>query len=99
MNRAAAVERVVYWIGLAALIWIVVTFLILPLVASLHAAFFRDGSLVVGQTLSELSRSRRVRAALWNTVWMTSATMVTVTIVGIFRSSSLNIFTYAVAHS
>ncbi|MBY2951380.1 iron ABC transporter permease [Rhizobium laguerreae] len=92
MNRAAAVERVVYWIGLAALIWIVVTFLILPLIASLHAAFFKDGSLVVGQTLSELSSSRRVRAALWNTVWMTSATMVTVTIVGIFQVVVLEYF-------
>ncbi|CDN57652.1 Binding--dependent transport system inner membrane component family protein (plasmid) [Neorhizobium galegae bv. officinalis bv. officinalis str. HAMBI 1141] len=92
MNRAAVVERVAYWIGLAALIWIVMTFLILPLLASLHAAFFKDGSLVFGQVVSELSRSRRVRAALWNTVWMTSATMVTVTVVGLFQVLVLEYF-------
>ena len=92
MNRAAGVERVAYGVALAALIWAVVTFLILPLFASLHAAFFKDGSLAVGQIASELSGSRRVRAALWNTVWMTTATMVTVTIVGVFQVAVLEYF-------
>lgn len=92
MNRAAGVERVVYWVALTVLIWAVVTFLILPLFASLQAAFFKDGSLAIGRIVTELSGSRRVRAALWNTTWMTAATMITVTIVGVFQVAVLEYF-------
>ncbi|PBB24354.1 iron ABC transporter permease [Mesorhizobium sp. WSM4307] len=92
MNRAAGVERVAYWVALATLIWAVVTFMIVPLFASLQAAFFKEGSLAVGQIISELSASRRVRIAFWNTVWMTAATMITVTVVGVFQVAVLEYF-------
>ncbi|MCA1370281.1 iron ABC transporter permease [Bradyrhizobium sp. BRP14] len=92
MTRSAGTERVLYSFGLIALAWAVVTFLLVPMVAALHAALFRHGGLAMFDAISELARSRRVRAALWNTVWMTAATTVTVTIVGMFQVAVLEYF-------
>ncbi|WP_026615860.1 ABC transporter permease [Ensifer aridi] len=92
MTRSAGVERVLYWFGLMALAWAVLTFLLIPMVAALHAALFRHGGLAMFDAISELARSRRVRAALWNTLWMTAATTVTVTIIGMFQVAVLEYF-------
>lgn len=85
MIRAALIERVVYWIALAILCWGLVAFLIWPILSVLHTAFVRDGGFAVGQVAQELAGSRRVRAAVWNTVWMTAATTVTVAVFGVVQ--------------
>lgn len=92
MSRSIRLDHVFYWLGLIVIAWAVLTFLLVPMVAALHAALFRHGSLAMFEAISELARSRRVRAALWNTVWMTAATTVTVTIVGMFQVAVLEYF-------
>lgn len=92
MTRAAGVDRVLYWLGLLLIAWAVVTFLIVPMVAALHAALFRHGGLAMLDAIAELARSRRVRAALWNTSWMTAVSIVTVTLVGLFQVAVLEYF-------
>ncbi|ASY60610.1 MULTISPECIES: ABC transporter permease [Sinorhizobium] len=92
MNRSTRLDRVFYWLGLIVIAWAVLTFLLVPMLAALQAALFRHGSLAMFDAVSELARSRRVRAALWNTVWMTAATTLTVTIVGMFQVAVLEYF-------
>ncbi|KAB2787289.1 iron ABC transporter permease [Brucella anthropi] len=92
MTRAAGFDRLLYWFGLALIAWAVITFLIVPMAAALHAALFRHGGLAMLDAIGELARSRRVRAALWNTAWMTGVTILTVTIVGLFQVAVLEYF-------
>ncbi|AAB91670.1 probable ABC transporter permease protein (plasmid) [Sinorhizobium fredii NGR234] len=92
MSRSTRLDRVFYWLGLIVIAWAVLTFLLVPMLAALQAALFRLGSLAMFDAVSELARSRRVRAALWNTVWMTAATTLTVTIVGMFQVAVLEYF-------
>jgi len=92
MSRSTRLDRVFYWLGLIVTFWAVLTFLLVPMAAALQAALFRHGSLAMFEAISELARSRRVRAALWNTLWMTAATTVTVTIVGMFQVAVLEYF-------
>ncbi|PDT81319.1 ABC transporter permease subunit [Sinorhizobium sp. BJ1] len=92
MSRSTRLDHVFYWFGLIVIAWAVLTFLLVPMLAALQAALFRHGGLAMFDAVSELGRSRRVRAALWNTVWMTAATTVTVTIVGMFQVAVLEYF-------
>ncbi|AGS24536.1 ABC transporter permease [Rhizobium etli] len=92
MNRSVGADRLLYWFGLIVIAWAVLTFLLVPIAAALHAALFRNGGLEMLDAISELARSRRVRAALWNTTWMTGATIVTVTVVGMFQVAVLEYF-------
>ncbi|WP_026617148.1 ABC transporter permease [Ensifer aridi] len=92
MSRSTRLDRVFYWLGLIVIFWAVLTFLLVPMAAALQAALFRHGGLAMFEAISELARSRRVRAALWNTVWMTAATTVTVRIVGMFQVAVLEYF-------
>lgn len=85
MNGLRAAERLLFWFGIAFVAWAMLAFLVTPLLSSVHAAFVRDGSVAVVDIASELAGSRRVRSATWNTAWMTVATTVTVTIVGVFQ--------------
>lgn len=85
-------ETTAHWFAVAAVGWALVTFLFTPLVASLYTAFVRDGSIALGEISSELAQSRRVRSAIFNTIWMTAATTVTVTIVGVFQVMVLEYF-------
>lgn len=85
MIRAPRVERVAYWIALAALCWGLVAFLLWPILSAFQTAFLRDGAVAPGQVIGELAASRRVRLAVWNTAWMTAATTVTVAVVGVFQ--------------
>ncbi len=82
MSRA---ERIAYWGGLLIVGWAMVAFLLVPLLTSLHAAFWRDGGLAIAEIAGELGASRRVRAAFRNTFWMTLATTLTVTVTGVFQ--------------
>jgi len=92
MTRTAGFDRLFYWFGLIVIAWAVLTFLLVPMVAALHAALFRHGGLAILDAIAELARSRRVRAALWNTAWMTGITIVTGTIVGMFQVAVLEYF-------
>ncbi|MDK1389934.1 ABC transporter permease subunit [Sinorhizobium sp. 8-89] len=92
MSRTIGLERLLYWFGLIAIGWAVLTFLLAPMAAALHAALFRHGGLAILDAIAELARSRRVRAALWNTAWLTAVTTATVTIVGMFQVAVLEYF-------
>lgn len=92
MIRSSRIERALYWIALSALCWALLTVLIWPMISVLEAAFMRDGAIAVGQVVSELAGSRRVRLAVWNTVWMTAATTVTVAVLGVFQVIVLEYF-------
>ena len=92
MTRSARIETAAYWIGLVLIGWALVSFLFVPLGTALVTAFVRDGSIALGEITGELARSRRVRQAIWNTVWMTAATTITVTIVGVFQVMVLEYF-------
>ncbi|AIC29930.1 ABC transporter permease protein (plasmid) [Rhizobium etli bv. mimosae str. IE4771] len=92
MTRTPGVDRLLYWLGLIVIAWAVLTFLLVPIAAALHAALFRHGGLEILGAVAELAHSRRVQAALWNTIWMTGITIVTVTIVGMFQVAVLEYF-------
>lgn len=92
MSRAGRIENAAYWLGLILVGWALVTFLFVPLGSALVTAFVRDGSIALGEITGELAGSRRVREAIWNTVWMTAATTVTVTIFGVFQVMVLEYF-------
>jgi len=92
MTRSGRIERVAYWVGLLCLGWALITFLFVPLLASLNTAFFQGGRLALGEITQELAASRRVRTAIWNTIWMTAATTVTVTALGVFQVMVLEYF-------
>lgn len=85
-------ERILFYIGLALVIWFLIAFVVFPLGSALYAALFKDGTFVAVQTALELIASKRVRAAIFNTVWMTVASTVTVTILGIFQVAVLEYF-------
>lgn len=90
--RKLTLESVFYWLIMIAIMWAVVTFLIVPLAGSLYEAFFKNPNVTIDGMILELFGSRRVRAALWNTLWMAGATIVTVTIVGVFQVAVLEYF-------
>lgn len=92
MIRGVRIESVAYWAGLILVGWAMVTFLFVPLGSALATAFMRDGSMAIGQITGELAGSRRVREAIWNTAWMTVATTVSATIVGVFQVMVLEYF-------
>lgn len=92
MIRAVSLDRILYWLGLLLIAWAVVTFILVPIFAALHAALFRQGGVAMLDAIGELAGSRRVRAAVWNTAWMTLASIVTVTIVGLFQVAVLEYF-------
>lgn len=93
MNRASFKwERIAYVAGLVIVAWTIVTFLFVPLLTSFNTAFFRDNTFAVQQIASELISSNRVRTAIWNTLWMTALTTVTVTIIGVFQVLVLEYF-------
>ncbi|MDO5648799.1 iron ABC transporter permease [Paracoccus sp. (in: a-proteobacteria)] len=92
MTRNITFERAGFWLGCAVTVWVLIAFIIMPLFGSLYAAFFRGGEFAIGQIASDLAGSNRVRTAMWNTVWMTAITAVTVTIVGVFQVAVLEYF-------
>lgn len=92
MKASGWIERGLYWLALAGLCWLLITFLYGPILLTFEAAFVRDGTLAINEAIAELARSRRVRLAIWNTLWMTAATTVTVSIVGVFQVLALEYF-------
>ena len=92
MRRSEVFERLAYWAGIVILGWAIITFLFTPLVASLRTAFMQDGAFAIGEIARELGDSRRVRTAIWNTIWMTAATTLTATILGLFQVVVLEYF-------
>lgn len=90
--RPLSLSRVAFWCGVTLAVWALVTFLFVPLFSSFGTAFMRDGRLAILEIGGDLFASRRVRTAIWNTVWMTAITTVTVTIVGVFQVMVLEYF-------
>ncbi len=85
-------ENLLWWFGLAALLWFLVTFAVQPVIAVFASALFGDGHFAAFDTARQLAASGRVRAAIWNTLWMTVASTVTVTIIGVFQVAVLEYF-------
>ena len=92
MSVSFGVERAARIAGIALVIWALFTFVVVPLGSALHVAFFRSGRFAFTEVVAELAGSRRVRTALWNTVWMTLASTVTVTVVGVLQVAVLEYF-------
>lgn len=86
------IERILYFAALALVAWVMVTFMFAPIIHSFIAAFFRDGNPAVGEIASDLFASRRVRMSFWNSIWMTAATTISVTIMGVFQVMVLEYF-------
>ena len=91
-HKLSAPGRLAFWCALTLAIWALVTFLFVPLFSSFDTAFMRDGRFAILEVGGDLFSSRRVRTAIWNTVWMTAITTVTVAIVGVFQVMVLEYF-------
>ena len=83
--------RILFWLALLGLMWLVVTFLYVPLLTVLDAAFTKEGA-VTSETILRLMASRNVQASLFTTLWITAITLVTVNIVGLFQVAVLEFF-------
>ncbi|RVH08731.1 iron ABC transporter permease [Sinorhizobium meliloti] len=86
------IERALCWLALGVVVWAVVSFIVVPLAAAIHTALFKNGAWALSETIGQLAASKRVRTAVWNTTWMTAASIVTVTIVGVFQIAVLEYF-------
>ncbi len=86
------IERAAFISALLLLLWFLVTFLVWPLIMTLSTAFFSGGEFRFSEITDDLSASKRVRGALFNTFWMTIATTITVGIVGLFQVAVLEYF-------
>ena len=84
-------QTVLFLGGFAVLAWSILAFLYAPLGSVLGAAFGREGT-SAADTIARLAGARNVRAALWNTFWMASVTVITVNIVGLFQVAVLEFF-------
>ena len=83
--------RILYLCALAGLAWAIITFLYVPLGSVFATAFLQENH-TAGETIARLAGARNVRSALWNTFWMTGATVITVNIVGLFQVAALEFF-------
>lgn len=89
MSRAQyGLQRLAFYAGIALVIWIAASFIYTPIFTVLESAFFKDGSASYG-AFDELSKSKRVRSAILNTIIVTLLSIVTVNIVGIFQVAAL----------
>ncbi|RVT81545.1 iron ABC transporter permease [Rhodobacteraceae bacterium CCMM004] len=69
-------------------VWLAVSFIYGPIWSVLKFAFAPDGTPSFA-ALSELAASRRVQAAIWNTLAVTALSVVTVNLVGLFQVAVL----------
>lgn len=83
-NAGFAPRRLVFLAASAALLWAIVAFLYVPL-ASVFGTAFGGEEASVAETVARLAGARNVQEAVWNTLWMTAATLVTVNLVGLFQ--------------
>lgn len=90
-RRDRAPSRLFFYAGLALLTWSVLAFLYVPLGSVFGEAFFRGGD-ATSETISRLVDARNVREAVFNTLWMAGATLITVNLVGIFQVAVLEFF-------
>jgi len=83
-----SVQKSLYYLGIALILWVAVSFIYTPIFAVLTNAFVADGT-VSFKSASELAGSNRVRGAITNTIIVTVFSVVTVNIVGIFQVAVL----------
>lgn len=86
--RIGHVRRLCFWFGIGCLVWAIVTFLYAPLLSVFGEAFLREGTATT-DTMARLAGARNVREAVWNTMWMAAATLITVNLVGLFQVAVL----------
>lgn len=90
-RRGPRRQVVAYWGAIMLLAWAIVAFLYAPLGSVFGTAFGNGGSTSL-ETIQRLAEARNVRAALWNTFWMSGATVITVNLVGLFQIAVLEFF-------
>jgi len=73
---------------LAAVLWLAICFIYHPIWSVLKFAFAPEGTVSLA-ALGELSGSRRVRSAIFNTLLVTGLSVLTVNVVGIFQVAVL----------
>lgn len=81
-------QRVLYYAGIAAVIWVAVAFIYAPTLSVLTQAFVDDTGFNFGAA-GELAGSNRVRRAIQNTFVVTVLSVITVNIIGIFQVAVL----------
>lgn len=81
-------QRVGYYALLALVVWVGVSFIYTPVLAVLRYAFWQDGGLSF-DAFGELYGSRRVRAAVVNTLIVAVLSTITVNVIGIFQVAAL----------
>ncbi len=88
MNARLKIQRLAFWLGILGVVWVIASFIYLPIGAALNEAFIESGRFSTN-AISDLARSRRVQSALLNTVVITLLSVVTVNVVGIFQVAIL----------
>lgn len=81
-------QKLLYLLGILALVWIIVAFVYFPIISVLMKALVADGT-PTSEAISDLARSRRVRSVVWNTIWISVLSVFTVNVVGIFQVAVL----------
>ncbi len=91
-KRPVRMDRIVFYAGVTALLWFLLTFMVVPMVSTLKTAFFSSGQFEIAEITTSLFDSGRVRSSLFNTVWMTVACTFTVGLAGLFQVLVLEYF-------
>lgn len=81
-------QKGLYYIGIALILWVAVSFIVAPIYSVLTQAFV-DGSRLDFSAAQELAASGRVRSAIRNTLIVSALSVVTVNIIGIFEVAAL----------
>ena len=71
-------------LAFAAIAWFVIAFMIVPVVKILQKAFFPDGGFSVNNIVKVLS-SKSIKQTIWNTLFISVLTVLSVNLVGIFQ--------------
>ena len=81
-------QSVFFYIGIALVLWVALSFVYTPIYSVLTKAFVSDSGFSF-DAAAELAASNRVRSAIANTLIVTFLTIITVNIVGIFQVAAL----------
>jgi iron(III) transport system permease protein len=81
-------QKALYFVGIALVLWVAVSFIFAPTFAVLIQAFVDDTGFNFSAA-NELADSRRVRRAIQNTLVVTVLSVITVNIIGIFQVAAL----------
>ncbi|MEM9590097.1 MAG: iron ABC transporter permease [Pseudomonadota bacterium] len=91
MTVSRVVNKTLFYVSLAFLAWLVITFLYYPITAVLFEAFGASGT-PLSETVDRLLGSENVRESVFNTIFMACLTVVTVNVIGLFQVAILEFF-------